>query len=235
MNDLLSRIAETDPDFAKSLRRNQVLSYVFAAVAIAAVLGAAYAIAVNFGQDKEITQVQHSACQEEPEGKECQRTKLEAAKAASTYVNCIAFWKAGYPCPKPGSTAAERQAERRDQSGSGSAQGLDSGSGGESAPASGDSTGGAGGVDPGHGKGTSGGTPGGTKKPPKSQQPSLEAESPPASVNTPADTIAPQSTPPPLPEQARAPGSVRSLLEEVGETVKSVPCTVAELLNNPNC
>lgn len=233
MNDLLSRIAETDPDFAKSLRRNQVLSYVFAAVAIAAVLGAAYAIAVNFGQDKEITQVQHSACQEDPASKECQSTKLEAAQAAGTYVNCVPFWKAGYPCPKPGSTAAERQAERRGQSASGSAQDLDSGSGGESAPASGDSTSGAGGVKPGHGEGTSGETHGGTGKPPKPHGPSPVAESPPASADPSPDATAPQSTPPALPEQAQAPGPVRGLLEEVGETVKAVPCSVSELLHKP--
>jgi hypothetical protein len=138
MNKLLTRVAEVDPDFAKSLRRNQILSYAFAFVAILAIAGAAWAVGVNFNQSSDITRVQHSACQVDAAGQECQQTKREAARAANLVTTCIPFWKAGYPCPKPGSTAAQRQVRRQAQAGSGSAERLDS----EPAPESSGTTGG---------------------------------------------------------------------------------------------
>jgi hypothetical protein len=172
MNDLMTRIAEVDPDFARSLRRNQILSYVFAAVALAAIVGTAYAVLVNFDQGNEITQVQHSACQAEPAGHECQKSKAESSRAANIATTCIPFWKAGYPCPKPGSTAAERQTQRGElQANSKSIQDLEQGSSGGGGLTS-------------TGAGTGGGT-GGTKRPPKSQVPPTQAGPSPPPVETP--------------------------------------------------
>jgi len=110
VNRLIEEVAAVDPDFAKTLLRNQRRNFAFAVISVLAVLAAGYAIAVNFQQDTKITRVEHSACQEDPHGKECQKTKLEAARAANIYVTCVPFWKAGYRCPKPGSPAAQRRA-----------------------------------------------------------------------------------------------------------------------------
>lgn len=96
------------------------------ALATLCVGGAVFAIIVNFQQDQKITRVEHSACQADPDGRECQQTKLEAAKAASIYVTCVPFWKAGYPCPKPGSAAAKRR-ERREVGNPKAVQGLETG------------------------------------------------------------------------------------------------------------
>jgi hypothetical protein len=108
------------------------------ALATLCVGGAIFAIIVNFGQEARITRVEHSACQKDAASHECQQTKREAARAANLVTTCIPFWKAGYPCPKPGSTAAQRQVRRQAQAGSGSAQRLDS----EPAPESSGTTGG---------------------------------------------------------------------------------------------
>jgi hypothetical protein len=63
---------------------------------------------VNFQQGNQITRIQHSACQSEPAGRECQTAKLESSRAANLHTTCVPFHKAGYPCPKPGSQVATR-------------------------------------------------------------------------------------------------------------------------------
>jgi len=70
--------------------------------------GVIYSIVVNVQQDTKITQVQHSACEVDAAGRECQQTRRESSRAANLATTCIVFWKAGYPCPKPGSEAARK-------------------------------------------------------------------------------------------------------------------------------
>jgi hypothetical protein len=78
--------------------------------AIAALAGAIVANVVNAQQDSKITRVErNSACEVDANSHACQQIKRESAKAASLYTTCIPFFKAGYPCPKPGSKAAERE------------------------------------------------------------------------------------------------------------------------------
>lgn len=87
-----------------------VMLFVSVSAAILAIAIATTAYVTNLQQDTEIQQV--SACQVHPAGVNCQKAKQESSEAASVYVTCIAFWKTGYPCPKPGSEAARRYLER---------------------------------------------------------------------------------------------------------------------------
>jgi hypothetical protein len=131
--------AVIDPDYFKAERSQTRRFWGSLAVAIVAIVAATYAAVETHQNSTEITQIQHSACQVEPAGRECQEAKRESSQAASIATTCIPFFKAGYPCPKPGSTAAERQARRQGQAGSGSAQELNSGSDGGEAPGPGGS------------------------------------------------------------------------------------------------
>lgn len=135
-----ARVAELDPAYAKKERwqaRRFWGSLILAGIAITAATYAAVETQHNSDEITEVkTRVEHSACQENAAGSECQQVKRESARAANIATTCIPFWKAGYPCPRPGSTSAERQATRKAQVGSGSAQELNSGSDGEGEPAS---------------------------------------------------------------------------------------------------
>jgi hypothetical protein len=122
--------AAIDPDYFKAERKQTRRFWGSLVIAIVAIVAATYAAVGTRQNSTEITQIQHSACQVEPAGRECQQAKRESSQAASIATTCIPFFKAGYPCPKPGSTAAERQSRRQGQAGSGSAQELNSGSGG---------------------------------------------------------------------------------------------------------
>lgn len=125
------KAAAIDPAYFKAERRQTRRFWGSLLMAIVSIIGATYAAVETHQNSTEITQIQHSACQVEPAGHECQQAKRESSRAASIATTCIPFFKAGYPCPKPGSTAAERQARRKGQAGSGAAQELNSGSGGE--------------------------------------------------------------------------------------------------------
>lgn len=135
-----ARVAELDPAYAKKERwqaRRFWGSLILAGIAITAATYAAVETQHNHDEITEVkTRVEHSACQENAAGSECQQVKRESARAANIATTCIPFFKAGYPCPKPGSTAAQRQTQRQSQAGSGSAQDLNSGSDGEGEPAS---------------------------------------------------------------------------------------------------
>ena len=133
------KAAAIDPAYFKAERRQTRRFWGSLLMAIVSIIGATYAAVETHQNSTEITQIQHSACQVEPAGHECQQAKRESSRAASIATTCIPFFKAGYPCPKPGSTAAERQARRKGQAGSGAAQELNSGSGGGGAPTSGGS------------------------------------------------------------------------------------------------
>jgi hypothetical protein len=129
MNDALREAARVDPDWAKKEARRQfVLKATVAGTLLALAIGAV-SFVLSYHDAERITRVEQSACQVDAAGRECQKTKAEASRAASIAVTCIPFFRAGYPCPKPGSTAAQRQSKRHAQSGSGSAGALNNGSG----------------------------------------------------------------------------------------------------------
>ncbi len=109
MNALHAQIADLDPDWVKREHRREIRFWVSLGVAILAIAAATWAVVKNGEQDRQITQVQHSACEVDAGGRECQKTRRESSRAANIATTCIPFWKAGYRCPKPGSPAAERE------------------------------------------------------------------------------------------------------------------------------
>ena len=105
----MPRSQTSTPDWVKREHRREIRFWVSLGVAILAIAAATWAVVKNGEQDRQITQVQHSACEVDAGGRECQRSKRESSRAANLATTCIAFWKAGYPCPKPDSRAAQRQ------------------------------------------------------------------------------------------------------------------------------
>lgn len=132
MNEALREAAAIDPEWAKREARRQFLLKATVAGTLLALAIGTVAFVLGFHNAERITHVEHSACQVDAGSYECQHTKLEAERAANLRTTCAPFFKAGYPCPKPGSTAAERQTRRKSQASSGSAQELNSGSRGGS-------------------------------------------------------------------------------------------------------
>jgi hypothetical protein len=133
----MARVAELDPEYVKRERRREIRFWTSLVIAILAIAGATWAVVVNSEQGDQITRI--TACEHDAASAACQKVRREGAKAQSLATVCIYFKQAGYPCPKPGSTAAERQARRQGQAGSGSAKELNSGSDGGEAAASGGS------------------------------------------------------------------------------------------------
>jgi hypothetical protein len=90
MNDLMTRVAEADPGFARSLRRNQVLSYIFAAIAVLAIGSAAWAVGVNFQQDTQITKIESPCIRYGSKSPQCKEA-FEAAVATITHPQACAI------------------------------------------------------------------------------------------------------------------------------------------------
>jgi hypothetical protein len=170
MNEALREAQAVDPEWAKKEgRRRAILGLLTVGVLVALAVGVP-ALVIGFHNGTEITQIQHSACQVEPSGEECQKAKAESSEAATLRTTCIPFFKAGYPCPKPGSTAAERQA-RRQSLRADPAQATPPTTGGDATSAP------TGSSQPGRHDGGSGG---GTDQPSRSHAPSVPHQSPPS-------------------------------------------------------
>jgi|GEM_PF-3354583 len=182
--------------------------------------GIAWAIVVNFEQDTKITRVERSACAQAPASAECQKVKRRSDRKRSIADTCIAFWKVGYPCPKPGSGVTAASADTT-QPGADALQPADVGQ--ETAP-TGSETGTTGDIGAGHGEGTSDGPKDGTKAPAKPPAPSPQAESGSPSTDTTTDTSATTgtSTETTAPESAASAGLVGNPGGTVGEVVCSV-------------
>lgn len=122
-----SNVPPADPVYARRERRETRRFWGALTIAIVAIAGAAWAVVGTEQNHKEITEVktrvEHSACQVDAAGQECQRTKQESSQAASVYTTCIAFKKVGYICPKPGSQAAKREVQSTSESVRSSEQG----------------------------------------------------------------------------------------------------------------
>lgn len=69
----------------------QLAAVIALALALLAIGVGTYAAVISRENTTEITQIQHSACQVEPEGQECQLTKITSAKAESVHTACIPF------------------------------------------------------------------------------------------------------------------------------------------------
>lgn len=204
------------------------------AVCLAALGAALFAVVKNAQQDTDITSVTqkvNSACESNASGKKCQRVKREGDEARSIRDTCVAFWKVGYACPKPGSAAAERQV--RSTSAGSSAP---SGGGGASAPVSAGGGGDLAPASPGGGDAPapqdSGSDP--ALAPPKGDvaAPSPTASSPASSPSSGGSTVTnppPAVTSPPAPAPD-PPGLIQSTVDRVDDAVTPTVCAVSELL-----
>jgi hypothetical protein len=220
------------------VRKAKIGRWLLVAVVAGTCFVTVYLFYASIQQGKEITQVQHSACQADPAGQECQTAKAESSEAANLHVTCIPFFKAGYPCPKPGSTAAERQAVRQGQAGSGAAQELNSGSDGRGAPASGGS---GEAPAPGNGSDSSPSAPpkstGPRHHPPSAPQEGGGEPAPAPAPEPQAPTASDPAQPSPTgaitaPESAAQPGLIQSTVEGVDEAITPTVCGAAELLRH---
>ena len=106
----IEQVRKDDPNFAKSVKRIRIASWLFGAGVVVALAFGVWAVVVNSQQATQITRVQRSACEVDAAGFECQQTRRESSRAANLYTTCIPFFKAGYPCPKPGSRTAQNAA-----------------------------------------------------------------------------------------------------------------------------
>lgn len=90
----------------KRAKRAKRLVSVGAIVLVVAAIGATFAVIVNFMQSGDISRIERSACAKDPASETCRRIARESAEARSIRDTCIAFWKVGYPCPRPNSGAS---------------------------------------------------------------------------------------------------------------------------------
>jgi len=111
MNGALREAEVVDPKWARKERRKQLLLMAATGGALVAIAIGTVAFVLGVHNSTEITQVEHSACQVEPEGRACQVARRESAKAESIATACISFRQVGYPCPRPGSKVASRHEE----------------------------------------------------------------------------------------------------------------------------
>lgn len=217
MNDVLRRLADVDPDSARELHRYQKWSRVIAGLAILAVLGTAYAIAVNVDQGNNIVEIQHSACAENPASLECQQIKAESDRKQPIVFACIPIRKIAKDQRLLALTKCQEAASRAERN---------SGSKG-TVPNGGDAQTPSQGQQPsppkgGHEKGTSEGTPGGTKTVPQSPEAPSHAESPPTAPDTPAVTK-------PEPEAESPPATPAAPKSPVGQALEPVTKIVCHL------
>jgi hypothetical protein len=246
MNDALREAARVDPEWAKKEARRQFILKVTVAGTLLALAIGAVSFVLSYHDAERITHVEQSACQVDAKGHECQQTKAESSRAASIATTCIPFFKAGYPCPKPGSSAAERQAKRQAQAGSGSAAGLNSGSDGARAPQGASAPGEAPATGHHHGSPPPSAPHHHTGHPSSPEPPGAGS----APTSAPAPTASAPSTPSAAPSSPSSPSesqtastptapshpvteSVGHVVEEVGSTVNGTLCSVTNpLLRN---
>lgn len=122
MNDALREAALVDPEWAREeARKRAVLIAVTAGAVIAIAIGI---VALIVGVHNEtrvtnieprVTKIEHTPCAKNATSKECQALRAKVERAANLYVTCLPFLKAGYPCPKPGSEAAQRKLAHESQ------------------------------------------------------------------------------------------------------------------------
>ena len=223
MNQQIAQLQDSDPEFARTLKRLRVASYgLAAAIVLAAGLGL-WAVVVNSEQATQITKIQKTPCTLDAEGKACTTIKERIARHGSLKNPCIEHQRVegtkGRNCPQ----FYVRPSQREVQANSKEVQNLELGSEGQPPNAAGGRTGGVG---PSHGDSTEPPAPGkgGAKG---GEAPAIT----PAPAQTPASAQpAPQPEPeaPPAVEPTPTPNAP-GLLGNPGGTVGEVLCSVNAL------
>ena len=104
MNEQIAQLQDSDPEFARTLKRLRVASYgLAAAIVLAAGLGL-WAVVVNSQQATQITKIQKTPCTLTPEGKACTTIKERIARHGSLKNPCIEHQRVegtkGRNCPR---------------------------------------------------------------------------------------------------------------------------------------
>ena len=232
MNEQIAQLQDSDPEFARTLKRLRAASYgLAAAIVLAASLGL-WAVVVNSEQATQITKIQKTPCTVDPEGKACTMIKERIARHGSIKNPCIEHQRVegtkGRNCPQffiPHGPKRQLQANSKE------VQNLELGSDiGSLSPNEWGNHKSS--ITP-HSEGTSGGTPGEPKQPSNHHEPQPKAESEPAPVDTGTDTTATEprreeaTRPPANSAASEAPG----LIGNPGGTVGEVVCNATDVVN----
>lgn len=189
MNEQIAQLQDSDPEFARTLKRLRAASYgLAAAIILAAGLGL-WAVVVNSEQATQITKIQKTPCTLHAQGEACTRIKERIARHGSLKNPCIEHQRVegtkGRNCKRFYIPVGGRSQETAAVA-----------PGGNRSPAP--ATQGDSGLEPigtlGPVEGTKEGTSGGTKQPPNSQEPQHQAEPEQPSADTEAVTTPPEST-----------------------------------------
>lgn len=102
-------LRQHDPGFLRARRREKILLFGVAGLAILAVIFAVGAVVGTIHNETRITRLQprvtrieKTPCAQNPSGRACQRLRAEVERQANQRVTCIPLEKAGYPCPRHG-------------------------------------------------------------------------------------------------------------------------------------
>lgn len=221
MNQQIAQLQDSDPEFARTLKRLRAASYgLAAAIVLAAGLGL-WAVVVNSQQATQITKIQKTPCTLAPEGKACTRIKERIARHGSLKNPCIEHQRVtgtkGRNCEHFFIRPAQPQHLEQD---GGQAQAAPAPTGGVRTP-----------------KGGSGHSPvpghPGSHEPSAPPSPGSSGEpSPVAPAPTPSSAPASNDQAPPAEEETQAPeasSSTPGLLDNPGGTVGEVLCSVNAL------
>jgi hypothetical protein len=230
VNQQIAQLQDSDPEFARTLKRLRAASYgLAAAIVLAAGLGL-WAVVVNSEQATQITKIQKTPCTLHPEGKACSAIKERLARHGSLKSPCIEHQRVegtkGRNCPHFYVPPSQRQLPTNSKE----AQNLGNGLGESTANQS-----------PG-GRGTQGGSISPPVSGPKPQKPPPQAESPPSKTDTetdipPAEVEATTGTPAEV-DQGRGQETllvkpvfedIGPIAEQVGEAADHALCPVSAL------
>jgi hypothetical protein len=243
MNDALRSAAAIDPKWARREARRRVTLLILAVGVLVAVAVGIPALVIGLHNGTEISVIQHSPCQVEAAGKECQQIKTESDEAASLHTSCVQFRKVDLE----GKLLSKTRCKGSDLPSSpvvaGSIPPAKSGArGGDAA-----STGNPGHSQPGpHGGGgggptkVDGGGEGVKESPEKSTAPSSTAPSsstsPQSSSTSTVERTSESTVVEPAPEATHpVTEGVGKVLEGVGTTVQETGGTVDEVVHGATC
>ncbi|HET7443284.1 MAG TPA: hypothetical protein VFJ57_01355 [Solirubrobacterales bacterium] len=104
MNELLDQVQDSDPEFARTIRRLRWASRGLAAAIVVALGAGLWAVIVNSRQGDQITQIQRSPCTSHPAGAACARIRQRVARAEPISNPCISYQRVtgrrGRECPR---------------------------------------------------------------------------------------------------------------------------------------
>jgi hypothetical protein len=228
MNQQIAQLQDSDPEFARTLKRLRAASYgLAAAIVLAAALGL-WAVVVNSEQATQITKIQKTPCTLAAAGKACTTIKERIARHGSLKNPCIEHQRVtgakGRNCPQFYVSPSQRQPQE-------SANRVQTS---DQTQPGGPHSGPVRTAEPGGKVETHHGASGGTKEPPKSQGPHHKAEPEPAPTDTGTDTAAAEGA---TTESATSsPASSTSeaspgLIGNPGGAVGKAACDATEVVN----